>query len=205
MAAGVVQVLVGHPFDTAKVHLQNRRPLPALRSLYRGFPFPLLYACSYNAVVFPIVQRSHAQYGYVRSGLLAGACTTPMVYVLDLCTVKRQLGLPIHFHRGLTACLARESLAMALYFSSYHAMRRNDWSTTVAGASAGLLNWTVTYPIDTVRNRQFAANVTIRDAMKPKDFYRGFSVCAVRAAVVNAALFTTYEWTYALNVDRGTP
>ena len=199
LAAGAVQVLVGHPFDTVKVHLQNRRPWPGFRVLYRGFRYPLAYACGYNALVFPIVQRSQDTYGYALSGLMAGACTTPLVYTLDLCTVKRQLGLPIQLQRGLTACLARESLAMALYFSSYHALRRHEWSTMTAGACAGLVNWAVTYPIDTVRNRQFAENVTSRAAMKRKRFYRGFSVCAMRAVLVNAAIFTTYEGVMSIN------
>ena len=190
LAAGAAHVFVGHPFDTVKVHLQNQRPWPGFRALYRGFSYPLAYACGYNALVFPIVQRSQETYGYALSGLMAGACTTPLVYTLDLCAVRRQLDQPIRLQRGLTACLARESLAMALYFSSYHTLRRYDWSTMTAGACAGLVNWGVTYPIDTIRNREFAEIVTIRDAMKQKRFYRGFSVCAVRAVCVNAVSYT---------------
>ena len=206
LAAGGAQVLVGHPFDTAKVHLQNQRPWPGFRALYRGYRYPLVYACSYNAFVFPVVERTHERFGYVLSGLLAGACTTPLVFVFDLCAVKRQLQEPLRFvaHRGLTATLARESIAMALYFSSYQAFRRHEWSPMTAGAAAGLVNWTVTYPIDTVRNRQFALNMSIREAMRPKRFYRGFSLCAVRAVLVNAALFSTYEHIVGINTnDRG--
>ena len=88
---------------------------------------------------------------------------------------------------------------MSLYFSSYHALRRCDWSPVTAGASAGLLNWTVTYPIDTVRNRQLAENVSLREALRTQHLYRGFSICAVRAVVVNAAIFSTYEFVLSIN------
>jgi len=191
--AGVAQVVVGHPLDTLKVRIQNNLKL-SHRGLYRGAPYPLVFAILYNSTVFPIVQRSH--YNKVTSGFLAGLVVSPLVFAFDVCKVKRQTGQRFVFpQRGLTMAASRETLAMATYFSSYHALKEHI-RPLYAGGLAGLLNWTFTYPIDVMRNRQFSQNCTIRDAWKQKNFWKGYSFCAIRAVMVNTAIFATYDFFY---------
>ena len=93
--------------------------------------------------------------------------------------------------------LARESLALSVYFSTYHWMRR-DWGSLVSGGAAGLANWTLTFPLDTIRTRQIAQRCTILQAFKQKKLWRGFPIAAARAVVVNAASFTVYEKTMSI-------
>ena len=197
--AGVAQVAVGHPFDTLKVRLQNKLPLSyRCLDLYRGGGYPLAFAVLYNSAVFPIVQRS--PYNSVCSGFLAGLVVTPLVFVFDVCKVKRQTKdnktrgfFFLLKQRGFTMAMCRESLAMAMYFSSYHKLKERI-PPLYAGGIAGLLNWTCTYPIDVIRNRQFSQNCTIRDAFSQKRFWRGYTFCAARAVIVNTAIFATYEY-----------
>ena len=59
---------------------------------------------------------------------------------------------------------------------------------------AGIINWSLTYPIDVVRNRQMAQNINLITSIKQKNFWKGFNVCLTRAVLVNAGIFGTYEY-----------
>ena len=70
---GVTQVLVGHPFDTVKILMQNRQRwlgLPFYR-YYQGGRFPLVSGTVYNYTVFPTFEKIMKRTG---SPALAGAC-----------------------------------------------------------------------------------------------------------------------------------
>ena len=84
---GIVQTFVGHPFDTAKVLLQNKTPLKGLYffDFYRGWKFPLVSGTFFNFTVFPIYERT---YNYtnssIMSGVISGVAVTPIVYIFDI-------------------------------------------------------------------------------------------------------------------------
>ena len=155
----------------------------------------MIYAITYNSLIFPIVSRSTLP--EYQSGFLSGIIVTPLAFFFDLCKVKRQIQQPINinllWHRGFTMALLRETLAMSIYFSSYYELKKYI-NPLYAGGLAGLINWTVTYPIDVLRNRQFAQNCRIREAITQQKFWKGYSFCALRAILVNTAIFATFEF-----------
>ena len=56
--AGLAQIIVGHPFDTTKVLIQNKHKwfgLP-LSSYYKGYKLPLINATIINCSIFPIYE-----------------------------------------------------------------------------------------------------------------------------------------------------
>ena len=63
----------------------------------------------------------------------------------------------------------------------------------ISGGIAGLCNWTATYPLDVIRNREIAQNINFREAMKMGGLWKGYSFCALRAVKVNAIGFFVYE------------
>ena len=63
----------------------------------------------------------------------------------------------------------------------------------ISGGIAGLLNWTFTYPIDVIRTRQMANNISIKKAINQGNLWKGYSACAMRAIIVNSASFYVYE------------
>ena len=205
LAAGVAQTVVGYPFDVVKFRLQNQRqvfPLP-LGTYVRGCRYPLLGSMGYNACIFPLYtsakRRTHSA---LLAGGLTGLAVSPFVFVQSAASIRknldRQKGLTWSNFvgprraKGFPTSCARETLAMAVYFSSYQTGKQH-WPPVVAGGAAGLCNWTCTYPLDVIRNRQIAQRCTWREAGAQGCFWRGFSVCAVRAVLVNAVLFGTYE------------
>jgi len=207
ISAGVAQTGIGYPFDVIKFRLQNRIkafPLP-LRHYYRGSLYPLLGAISYNGVTFSIYKLSlERTKNTVLSGAIAGAIITPLVFIQDVGKIKKNLGQQKRLSiknfvgtgrsKGLSMAFLRETGAMAAYFSSYHKCKEY-FSPLLSGALAGLINWTLTYPIDVLRNRQIAQQCSIREAYQQGKLWKGYSFCAMRAIIVNAAIFYTYEET----------
>jgi len=196
---GITQVFIGHPFDTTKVLIQNRKKFWGLpiKDYYRGWRFPLVSSIVFNCTVFPIYERTLT---YTKndtmSGFLSGLVIAPAVYCFEVGKIKQQTKQDFKNYfktRGKLSVLARETIAMSTYFSMYNYGKEKGYHTVLAGGAAGLANWTLTYPIDVVKSRQIAQNISIKDALKLGNLWKGYSICASRAIIVNAANFWVYE------------
>ena len=183
---GISETIIGHPFNTAKVLVQNNKKwygLP-LKQYYRGVRYPLMSGTFFNMMVFPIKERTY-QYtnSYFLSGILAGIIVTPQIYFIDTFTIKRQTNQPVSLSmfkgaKGFQMTMTREMLALSLYFGTYHWMRDDlKYNSLIAGGAAGLSNWTASYPLDVIRSRQIAQRITIKEAIKinsPKTSSKSF-------------------------------
>lgn len=201
MCVGINQVFFGHPFDTCLTLIQNKRKWRGLKikDYYRGYKFPLASSLLFNSTVFPIYNRSlsYTQSGAV-SGLLAGVCVSPIVYLSEVGKVKKQTRQTLQISdfvksKGKGAVFARECLAMTAYFGTYDYFKSKNYHPLLSGALAGLSNWTLTYPIDVIKSRQIAQNMTIKQAFNYGKLWKGFPICATRAVIVNATNFYVYE------------
>ncbi len=199
--AGIAQTIIGHPLDTIKVLYQNKSTLNDLkiRTFYRGWNYPMVSGCFFNSIVFPIYEVSYkkTKNSFI-SGAMSGTVVSPFVYLFDIGKIKRQVNQHVQIKdfyrtRGLTMTFNREILAMGLYFGSYFKCKDIGISPFFSGGIAGLVNWTFTYPLDVIRTRQMARNITIREALKERQLWRGYTICAIRAITVNAVCFKTYE------------
>jgi len=199
---GVSETLVGFPFLTAKVLMQNNRKwfgLP-IKRYYQGVKYPLFSSIGFNMIVFPLKERFYPYTNsYWTSGALAGLCVAPQMFFIDTYTIRRQTNQNVSLQmfkksKGFGTTVARESVALSTYFGVYHKVRENH-NSFFAGGVAGLANWTTSFPLDTVRTRQIAQRCTIIEAAKQRKFWRGFPIAAVRAVIVNAVSFTVFEKT----------
>lgn len=200
--AGCSQVIFGHPLDTIKILIQNNykyNSLP-LKDYYRGYKFPLVSATILNSLTFPIVCRTYPYTkSYFISGYLSGVFITPAVFFFDIGKIKMQTKQNLNLktfinNKGIYSTYCRESTAMSVYFGTYFNLKKTyGFHPFVAGGIAGLVNWTLTYPIDVIRNRQISQNCSFIKAFEQKKLWKGYSFCAIRSIIVNAAVFTTYE------------
>ena len=199
-AVGFSEVLVGFPFLTAKVLMQNDRKwfgLP-IKRYYQGVKYPFFSSVGFNMVVFPLKERFYPYtQSYWLSGALTGLCVAPQMFFIDTYTIRRQTNQSVRLSmfrgcKGFGMTVARESVALSTYFGVYHKVRENH-NSFFAGGVAGLANWTTSFPLDTIRTRQIAQRCSIVEAAKQKKFWRGFSVAATRAVLVNAVSFTVFE------------
>jgi hypothetical protein len=198
---GVAQVCVGHPFDTTLTLIQNKKSWRSLpfTQYYRGWKYPLCSSVIFNMSVFPFVERSQKYTGSIfLSGALAGVCVAPAMFCFEFGKIKQQTKQEVTLrdmmrNTGRFSILSREVVAMSSYFGMYNYMREKDFNFLTSGGAAGLANWTLTYPIEVVKNRQLAQNISIRQALAQKNLWKGYPICATRATLVNAVNFWTYE------------
>ena len=193
---GLVQAGIGHPFDTAKTLLQNGQSFRKLRPIeyYRGVAYPTAASLAFNVVTFPMfdyLQAKTNNNAYI-SGAIAGIAIAPIDYAFDIGKIRRQTltRVPLHLNGATLRCL-RTIIAQSVYFGVYFDLTQT-LGPLVAGAAAGLANWTITYPLDIVSTRQIADNLLIREAMGG-GLWKGYLPCAIRAILVNSATFYVYE------------
>ena len=191
---------MGYPFLTAKVLSQNGYPWwgHSLRRYYQGVKYPLVSGVGFNMVVFPLKDRLYPYTGsYFISGALAGVAVAPQMYFIDTFTIRRQTNQCVGLNmfrgsRGFGMTVCRETVALSTYFGTYHKMREN-YGSLISGGTAGLANWTLSFPLDTLRTRQMAQRCGVSTAWRMGYIWKGFPIAAMRAVVVNAVGFSVYD------------
>lgn len=197
--SGLMQNIVGHPFDTAKVYIQNNRSLKVLKPLqyYRGFIYPTVFSIASNGMVFPINKFIYdvVNNNYI-SGFITGLAVSPLCYGFDLFKVKRQIPGSISKRLyGLGSTVGRESIGFSFWLGTYFTLRdKYNYNAFISGGIAGLLAWTFSYPVDVIKNRQMARNIDFKIALKEGKLWKGYNLCATRAVVVNSVGFKTYDY-----------
>lgn len=233
---GIGQLAIGHPFDTAKILIQNKKkwfPHP-IKRYYRGWKFPLFYSSIFNITCFTTHERTYKYTNnHFYSGALGGLAISPITYLLESFKIQFQVTPPppsssphntsssphntsstsptqikntptnkqiiaktfkqLKTRRGLYSATTRETLAMGVYFYTFHKLKQHTDSTLLSGALTGVASWTTTYPIDVIMSRQVAQNITIKQAIQQCNLWKGYRVCIARAMLVNAANFKIYE------------
>ena len=133
-------------------------------------------------------------------------------------TLAREHGIYRGWFTGTGATVAREVPQCAVYFLTYDAIRRScdgvagpEYRTAgvvLAGGSAGVVQWTATYPLDVVKSKiQASPPGTFRGiwdcarvsakAEGPLVFFRGMETALLRAFPLHASIFLTCETIHA--------
>jgi hypothetical protein len=200
---GVNQTIIGLPFDTVKVWMQNYQPVwgRPFTHYYKGALPEFTVAITANCMVFPIHSYTlpYTNNSFL-SGAIAGMSISPLVYSFRVYKIYQQMSYNVSLDlllrnkgRGYIPALGREMLGFSMYFGMYNYMRDHNLPVFLSGACAGLFNWGTSYPLDTIMSRQIAQNISIVDAFKHGNLYRGYGVCLLRSMIVNGCSFFVYE------------
>ena len=201
--SGFAQTLVGHPFDTLKVLRQNNisyslRTFP-LKEYFRGLSYPMGFSVVINSLCFGFYSHMYTIVNnHFLAGSIAGGLISPFVHLQGIGKIQTQVGKKLTLRdfrttHGMLSSFYREFFAFGIYFSTYNYLREKQINILTSGGLAGLANWTLTYPIDVVRNRVYAQKITMREAFKQGNMWKGYGLCASRAVLVNAVGFMAYE------------
>jgi solute carrier family 25 carnitine/acylcarnitine transporter 20/29 len=216
-ASGLAQNIIGHPLDTIKVLKQNNENTTKIKNigtLYRGFAYPAIHSILTTGLTFEIYSNSC---NYIKnenyfpnkkdnfkinfiSGFITGILISPSIYFFDIGKIKSQMNQKLkltHFYKtkGYPVTLLRESLATSLYLGSYFSLNEEyKLSPFYSGSLSGLINWTITYPIDLIKTRQMTYNITIKESIKIGGLWKGYYICAIRSVLVNGVGLTVYDF-----------
>jgi solute carrier family 25 (mitochondrial carnitine/acylcarnitine transporter), member 20/29 len=204
-AAGVGLVVTGHPFDTLKTWKQTSTVVKNknIFTLYRGVAFPLVGQTFINASLFGFqdyYSKKLTNGNKYLAGSLAGITSCVLITPVELYKVRAQKKLSLYSnpYKGLSLTIMRESISAGLYFGSYFSLKDryfndNPLGPLYAGGLAGLLCWSICYPVDVIKTR-IQSDISFKTAISQKNLYAGISWCLIRAFIANSAAFGCYEW-----------
>lgn len=203
--SGMCQNVVGFPLDTIKVLKQNNMNFLHKNPLryYNGFSYSVSNQIINNALSFSSLHNFNLYVkNYYISGFLTGILVSPVVFTFDVGKIKNQVSNnkfhyislnDILYTKGKMTTVFRESLALSIYFGTYHELRKNNMNIITSGGLAGVLNWLITYPLDIIKTRQMTFQISFKEALLQKNLFRGLDVCLIRAFLVNSIGFYSYE------------
>ena len=204
---GSAQVLSGHPLDTLKSNMQKYNKInwnifkKNPKQLYRGVGYPLCGNGIINAIFFGLNKHFYNTYynNYYLSGAFAGLVTSIITNPIDLYKIRKQVGKKNIYNispfRGYISTTTRESIAMSIYFGTYHGLIDRQWNPFIAGSVTGAMTWLITYPIDVIKTRmQSDSKITHYQAFKQRNLWKGLSICLLRAFIVNGISFSIYNY-----------
>jgi solute carrier family 25 carnitine/acylcarnitine transporter 20/29 len=173
--SGMFGILISHPLDTIKTHLQTHKTLTTFQyksiHLYRGIMSPLIGVGLEKSLVF-------GTYNFCRnnklnipiSGAISGFIASLIVSPYERIKILRQnqtafklldCTKPSFLFKGLSATFTREVPGFAIYFSTYEFFKNkfytsqnkeiNIISSFVFGGIAGSNAWLFIYPLDRIK------------------------------------------------------
>jgi solute carrier family 25 carnitine/acylcarnitine transporter 20/29 len=189
--SGMCGILISHPIDTIKTHIQSGKSLNqfsfTIRNLYKGINAPLIGVGFEKAIVFGTYNFLNKNMNLpiylagAGSGLAASLIVTPYERIKILkqnnstLTYKNYIDFKFLF-QGLSATFTREVPGFAIYFSVYEYLKyRNhtrynqsiDYvSSFVYGGVSGTVAWIFIYPQDRVKTLLQSENYGFRPSIK---------------------------------------
>ena len=173
--SGMFGILISHPVDTIKTHLQTHKNLNMFQfksvHLYRGIISPLLGVGLEKSLVF-------GTYNYCRnnklnipiSGAISGFVASLIVSPYERIKILRQNQTnfkmsecmkPSFLFKGLSATFTREVPGFAIYFSTYEYLKNKFYTSQnkdidvlasfVFGGISGSNAWIFIYPQDRIK------------------------------------------------------
>ena len=172
---GMFGILISHPLDTVKTHIQTGNMLstfkPNIRNFYRGLTVPLIGVGIEKAIVFGTYNYMHKKTDCIPlSGAFAGLTASLIVSPYErlkilkqnsqLFTYKEILN-PKFIFKGLSATFTREVPGFAIYFTVYESLKKCNFTnhnkeitglaSFIYGGISGLSAWIFIYPQDKIK------------------------------------------------------
>jgi solute carrier family 25 carnitine/acylcarnitine transporter 20/29 len=172
--SGMCGILLSHPIDTIKTHIQTGHKLntfkPSFTNFYKGISAPLLGVGIEKAIVFGTYNYMVSKTEHIPlSGAVAGLVASLVVTPYERIKILRQNSQVINYKdvnirflfRGLSATFTREMPGFAIYFTTYEYLKKKtftnhnkkiDYSSSfIYGGIAGITAWVFIYPQDKIK------------------------------------------------------
>lgn len=173
--SGMCGVLLSHPLDTIKTHIQTGNKLntfkPNIFNLYKGISIPLMGVGIEKAIVFGTYNYTlQITESIPLSGAIAGLTASLIVSPYERLKILKQSSKsftlkdvisPRFLFKGLSVTFTREVPGFAIYFSVYEKLKYETFTkynkqipseySFLYGGLSGLTAWIFIYPQDKIK------------------------------------------------------
>ena len=206
-----------------RIQTNNSYNIYNIKDLYKGVTIPLYGIALEKTIVFGAynttnnyLNNNYKLYPILNasfSGLVAGILCTIIVTPVEKIKINLQNNNKVSYknlYKGWTATLTREVPGYSIYFTTYELCKKyiykNNMTTFdnfLIGGLCGLNSWIFIYPQDKIKTiiQNTNDNIKIKNVFKEiklnegyKGFYRGFSLCLMRAIPLHAGVFVGYDF-----------
>ena len=193
--SGMVGIIISHPVDSIKTHIQTNSTQHinySLKNLYRGIMSPLIGVGLEKALVFGTynycinsncINNNHinSNYKIPISGAISGLVASLIVSPYERIKIMHQTSQPINIKslqlfKGMGTTFTREVPGFAIYFSTYEMLKNKfykDKSITIPasflfGGMSGTMAWIFIYPQDRIKTiiQSNTGNINIVELIK---------------------------------------
>ena len=172
--SGMCGILLSHPIDTIKTHIQTGNKLnsfkPTFTNFYKGITAPLLGVGIEKAIVFGTYNYMYSKTDNIPlSGAISGLMASLVVTPYERIKILKQSSEVINYKdvntkflfRGLSATFTREMPGFAIYFTTYEYLKKKTFteynkkidyvSSFIYGGISGITAWIFIYPQDRIK------------------------------------------------------
>ena len=172
--SGMCGVILSHPIDTIKTHIQTGNKLstfkPSFTNFYKGITAPFLGVGLEKAIVFGTYNYMYTKTDNIPvSGAISGLVASFIVTPYERIKILKQNSQVFTFKdintkflfRGLSATFTREAPGFAIYFSTYEYLKKKNFTNNnknidlyrsfLYGGISGITAWIFIYPQDKIK------------------------------------------------------
>ena len=172
--SGMCGIILSHPIDTIKTHIQTGHKLntfkPSFTNFYKGITAPLLGVGIEKAIVFGTYNYMYSKTDTIPlSGAISGLVASLVVTPYERIKILKQNSQVVTFkdvnikflYKGFTPTFFREMPGFAIYFTTYEYLKKktftdynkkiNYTSSFLYGGISGITAWIFIYPQDKIK------------------------------------------------------
>lgn len=201
--SGLARVIISYPFDYIKLHYQTNKKLDlkkiTVKNLYRGATLPFFTVPIDRAITFYLYEKfKKMEYSNIVSSLLVNLFSNIYNVPIQIYNINQILKNKIptnNLYRGLPIEYLKNILGGTIFLWSYD--KTKDFSITksnilnglISGSLASIVNWSIIYPIDTIKTLvQTKIDETYIKIIRKRiaeegflSFYRGISIMYLKS------------------------
>jgi len=206
--SGITTTTLSYPLDTVKTFHQDRKNKNAFPKnvfeYYRGIKYPLIqnsFLTSFMFFQYETMKKKHSD-NLLLCNVYMGMYDSFISCPIDKFKISQQQKLfyPltlqnfVYSYKDIGIVALRKIPATFLYFSTYQKLEQYNLPSFISGGIAGIVNWGITYPIDTIKTRiQNGSCDTIPEAFQKGNLWNGVTTAMFRAFFVCGLHFFSYE------------
>jgi len=198
--SGLLQTIIGHPFDTLKTWNQNiiqyKNPKLNIKNLYKGIRVPIIQNPLIIGSTLYINNNVYNKNIYVSSfcsGVFSTLIYTPFDYYKINLQQQKKIKL-LNSYKKIHIVALHEIPGNMMFFTTYKTCQKYNISNEISGAIAGILCSIFIYPLNTIKTRmQSNMKLSLKDAIMKKKLYNGFSYSIIRSILCGSIGMSFFE------------